>query len=879
MRKLRGGIFLLVSLFIVGGLIFKGVPSVLAAQPGVNIGSHHSEFDQAANLVGPGGWVVVMATPGDCPWLSQMIKSYNVNVIIRGHYPGQNFAGQNGTNWAISWAYTLASMDTGGKKIFFMPLNEPNQTGSGDYQPQKVVIDYTNKLINQFNKLGIRGSKVELLSPMFNSNRPDVAGYINELLRQEPNFFQKFDGISMNLYDVEKNPGEVFQYPTGKIPLDNASNFGYVVSNLYHVSNKLVYGVEAGVVHPNEGVIYRDEYLKPFVEKAERSLGSVMFAVFSYDPEHQEKSWNIFKSGTAGAYHPSLDAQVTFGAPTPAPSAITTLLNKAKAEGLNLTRCHPDGCGLATSINYCSTYGEGRVSGDTSQLRIESPDGDLAPAVSDPIRLIQKEELKYPDSGPRKVTRGLFLEHFGQITLPYVKSIAQYLAGDLIYNSGQTEPSVLTKLLTQGDQDAYRKGYWLNCKNGVYCNGQNADQKKCPNQANECTILTDQGRMEITTIPLKPLAREFSEYPSYLQALKQWQKNSLSKYWKEIPLFANPVTLVNKENGGSINVNSCPSFNEQDSTVAIKVPWVRALRDVSETLNKLLVSKINDSPRNLSSTPTTKTASSLFLPSQKNNFLAQADCNHLQITGKRYKGPLCDQCDYRGFTPQPGSVPSKQVCQPPGHPPPRQLSDPQPLPIETNNGHQRLKGPTKTLFCNKWKTSVENRNGKQVTVTKCVDGLAAYNISDPLWLYVNYPYLTTIASNLVFANNGAFRIFVSDKGETARWFETGSSEISFCASIYDNALRGHFIAEGMSPDVANSFRTSVIHNVALAPYPGQAGRSYFSNNKHINQGQCALGDVVENVKIYPPYIGGIMNAVDMISQCLPTDNNESFCHR
>ncbi len=974
MRKVREGLFLFISLFIVGGLFFKGVPSVLAAQPGINIGSHHSEFDQAANLVGPGGWVVVMATPGDCPWLSQMIRSHNVNVIIRGHYPDQNFAGQSGTNWAISWAYTLASMDTGGKKVFFMPLNEPNQTGSGDYQPPAVVINYTNKLINQFNKLGIRGSKVELLSPMFNSNRPDVAGYINALLSQEPNFFQKFDSISMNLYDVENYPGDVF-HKQDQVPVTDASKFRSLL-RLYRAENKPVYGVEAGVVHPNEGVVYRDEYLKPFVEKAERSLGSVMFAVFSYDPEHQEP-WNIFNSQTAEAYRNfPHNGQVAFGAPSP--KSALALLNQAKAEGLNLTRCHPDGCGLATSADFCSVYGGGinQAAGDFYQPRVEPVEGDVASAISDPVRLIQKEEIKYPDSGPRNVARGLFLEEFGGITIPYARSIAQYLAGDLIYNGRQTNPSVLTRLLTINEKDAYRKKYWTNCKNGVYCNGYNSDLKRCPNQANECALLTTEGRIEISAIPPKPLAKDFSSYAVYLQALNKWKTNPLSKYWKDIPLFANPITFV----GGALSVDACPPFSDQGSTVHTKFPWLKALRDVSQTLNNLLVSKSNDSQVSMSR-PSTKTASSLLLPPKTDNshkFLAEADCSQMknifqasirpyevkrvggglsvcweftarsndsnysvgdwglmviaqaagqtktryapmlggasnvigtngvrldchmgtfggpfffpgisdpqkvslsfQITGGRCKGALCGVCDYRNFI-QSSGQPFKLVCRPPAPPEARQLADPQPVPVEIS-GHQRLRGPVRKLYCNKWvptgKSYVDG-NGNRVPAMECKEGRTSYNVSDPLWVYVYYPYLNTIAANLVYKERGAFRIFVSDRAQTKDWFQAGTSNISFCASVYDDVLRGHFLAEGMSPDVVNSFKSDVMHNVALSPW---TSRDYFSNNNdHFNRGQCALGDHVEDVKLYPPYLGGIMNAVDMVSQCLNTDNNEPFCRR
>ncbi len=955
--------------------------SVLAAQPGINIGAHHSEFDQAARLVGPGGWVVVMATPGDCPWLSQMIKTHNVNVIIRGHYPGQQFSGQNGKNWAVSWAYTLASMDTGGKKVFFMPLNEPNQTGSGDYQSPSTVVSYTNELINQFNKLGIRESKVKLLSPMFNSNRPDVASYINQLLGIEPNFFQKFDGISMNMYDVEDHPGDVFS-KGDQVPVTNVARYSSLL-NLYRAPNKPVYGVEAGVF--SGGVVYNDEYLAPFVQAAIDRLPSVMFAVFSYDPEHHQQ-WNIFASKTADVYRRNQGkGRLVTGAS--GSQDINQLLQKAKSEGLNLVKCHPQGCGLATSTNYCESHGGGTslVSGDVTQPRIEPVQGDIASAISDPVRLIQKEELKYPETGPRKVSRGLFLEQFGGITVPYARSIAQFLGGDLIYNGGQSNPSVLSKLLTLRQKDTLRAKYWLNCKNGVYCNGQINDPKRCPNQANECVVFTDKGMLNITDIPLKPLIQNYSNRKAYIQALNDWLQKPNTEYWKEIPLFANPVTQVM----GALSVDSCPSFTDQGSTVHTKFPWLKALLDVSKVLNDVLVPKRNGA--DISESSTTKIASNLPLPTEEkpvskdtslladsqseddcsqmgkifwanikplnvrqvygglsvcwqfeagsndpnysvgdwglvvyasvgettksryspmlggaNNVIGKGHTVHLectygtfggpfffpgvtsinqvklsfQITGGRCKGTLCGKCDYRNFINSGSGHPVESVCRPPGHPTPRLIADPHPVPVEIE-GHQRLRGPGKKLYCNKWvptgKTYIDG-NGNRVPVMECKDGRTSYNVSDPLWVYLYYPYLNSIAANLVYKERGVFRIFVSDEAETAHWFDAGTSNISFCASIYDDVLRGHFLAEGLPIEEVNSFKSDVMHNVALAPWPPST--PYFSSrNGHPNQGQCAANDSVENVKLYPPYLGGIMNAVDLVSQCLTIDNHAPFCKK
>ncbi len=961
---------------VVAGLVFLSFFAglVVAADPGVNIGARHEQLNQAAGLVGPGGWVVTMATPGDCSFIEQA-SNKGVNLVIRGHYPGQNYQSEAGKNWAISWAYTLANAKLG-SKVYFMPLNEPNQEGTGDYQTPGTTALYTKALIDNFNQLQIRGSKVYLLSPMLNSNHPNIGGYVNQL---PSGFFNQFDGVAMNLYDTEDVPGAVFRYPTGKIPMDNASDFGYVLNNLYRAGGKPVYGVESGVIHHPEGVVYRDEYLVEFVKKAQSArLPAVMAAPFSYDPEHQE-SWNIFTSDTAKAYRK--------GGRNPEPVSggqygTDDLIKMAKDKGINLVRCGENSCGLATSQEYCTTYAGSF--GDASAKRQVVETSDLSYSMTDPVRILQKDRLIPPDPGPRDVTRGTFLEHFNNISLPYVKSTAKYLAGDLIYNSEVTEPSLLSVLMSSNLKDEMMAQYWSNCKNHVYCTGTDSNPQQCPNDADECLVYKDDGLpFHIQDIPRKPLKREYRDLSKYYQDLKAWKLLPLSKYWYQIPIFANPDTVVTD----AVEVQACPAFTEVASTVELKVPWVSALKDISAftkdflqshqslglsakpSMSVKLADKDKASPSKLTANQTstnrqpTKVLADNQRPAdscaalwqqgimlkqegnsvcwqlhvQRNNsypgasnynmsdwrfrvtvvnnqtgevftskehFITGGDSNwdraggqtidcHMvgdpniplngvslqdmsvswQFIDGSFTGP--DQsCNpkHSGLT---GMAPGEQTCQVPNPPMTKDDPDPEAIAIEVD-GHTRLKGPTKTLKCS-W---VVDANGEW----KCKgdNSLPAYNVDDPFWLYLKIPYLTTIANNLV-GQDGLFRILANQKIIPVDWRLAAKADLNYCASVYDQVLRGHFISEGAQPQDLSNFNTSVIDNASLAPYSYTGdSQPYFESEpgRSRNQAQCALGQTTTNLHVYPVAIGGVQQAIDDIAKCQVNPNiDKEFCRQ
>lgn len=77
------------TVLIVLTLFFLSANTAFAQnKAGINIGTKYSDLDQAISVVGPGGWIVVIAGgTGNCSLQDVLDRanSANVNVIIRGH--------------------------------------------------------------------------------------------------------------------------------------------------------------------------------------------------------------------------------------------------------------------------------------------------------------------------------------------------------------------------------------------------------------------------------------------------------------------------------------------------------------------------------------------------------------------------------------------------------------------------------------------------------------------------------------------------------------------------------------------------------------------------------------------------------------------------
>lgn len=308
MKKVLFSLLIPISVFLLG-------PKAVFAQNklGVNIAARRDEFDQAAKLVGAGGWVVVMASPGDAAELNKILATHSeVNIILRGHCPSDPLGPDNEVNrkFALTWAATLGAIDTAGRRIYFMPWNEPNMTrecgGAGDdfdatnTECAPYVVEYVRNLRRYFNDAGLLDKKVALISPMVNQHHANYAAFIHALGGRS--FFGQFSGVTMNLYNNE-NCAEARCH---------ADRYHEVLASV-GLDGLSVFAAELGVIAPSgscgAGVsdcpVFEDFRMRELIESSYPTWRGdsdfVMFSPLSYNPEVNASSW-IWGSSTADFY-------------------------------------------------------------------------------------------------------------------------------------------------------------------------------------------------------------------------------------------------------------------------------------------------------------------------------------------------------------------------------------------------------------------------------------------------------------------------------------------------------------------------------------------------------------------------------------------------
>lgn len=600
-------------------------PSVSAQNKiGVNIGDHFQEFSQAAGVVGSGGYVVVMAGPGDCASLQAILNQSSAqNIIIRGQTPGSNsIISANPDAVAKSWALTLGNLDTKGKKVYFMPWNEPNGPGAGDVASENSVKSFTDSLQKHLNNSGsqkLRGNKVILLAPMINQFQAGFENYLANL--GGGSYFNQFDGLSMNLYDNQNCGSPLCSTDFHQ----NASRWQSVANQSYQAPSKPIYALESGVVVG--GPTYNDPLLSRFYDAVmpsswQPSGNFVMSAVFSYDPEHEDP-WNLYSApqtlSVFNKYKKSGSVPNISGFNL---SAFQNFISSEKNKG-TIIDC-AGSCGIAPKEypQACYSSGGGGLQ-DFENGRLFTParvveTGDLLEALSDTSLLVQNEIFK---GIPRTITRGGFFADFEDLSIPFAKELTRYLAGPFIKEPGQNSnlqikrfnafpnpdnAGVLAKLYPEGAQDYLRHLYRWKCgnsasdSNGYYCSRYTIGvAKDCPGpESNEClfsdgTEIADGLRKPLAQDPKYKFANGKFNSSLYEKDLSVWNLPSNKKnrkLWQEIPLVSNPNTLV----GQAIFMDACPaplSANRGETLISTRTPWVSALKDVSQNLNDLLVPK------------------------------------------------------------------------------------------------------------------------------------------------------------------------------------------------------------------------------------------------------------------------------------------------
>ncbi|HUV71745.1 MAG TPA: hypothetical protein VMW25_01935 [Clostridia bacterium] len=270
------------------GLLSSSTAAALAQnKAGINIAARHDYFGQAAEIVGPGGWIVVMACPGDGDKIYQWLEQYPyINLIIRGHFSPL----KPDAKLAQAWANTLASILStlpNPRKIYFVPWNEPNQVESRDFVPENELEAYITTLKQSFEQTGVLNKGVWLLSPSMNPSNPSFPGYVKNL---GSGFFQQFHGIALSLYDTCNFCDNHYQNPIHSPQL--LTEMG--------VAGKEIYGVESGTggdffyykqAPDKNSFLYK--FTNNFLKNSPYQVK--MFALPAYDLGGEiGHSWNLF---------------------------------------------------------------------------------------------------------------------------------------------------------------------------------------------------------------------------------------------------------------------------------------------------------------------------------------------------------------------------------------------------------------------------------------------------------------------------------------------------------------------------------------------------------------------------------------------------------
>lgn len=536
------------SLFCLVALFTKPTFAFAENKVGVNIGDHFSDFGKAVNLVGDGGWVVIMACPGDGDKIAKLVTDYpKVNLVIRGHYPSQIPTEEN-NKLAKLWTATLASIPSP-NKIYFMPWNEPNHENEGGGPTAgNVTYQYSQFLKSQLESAGILGSKIILLSPMVDKlNDSFVNGSFFTNPGGKSGFYSLFNGSSINEYD-QFNPGPC----TAAAPQNNCKYNEIGIPGPY-------YSLESGVAGTCTPPCYRDSELRQMLETSWNKWSTdpnfKMFAIFSYDP-HRAGEWDIFESGLATENYLRNIRQTgcCTQAITPVSSStgLTACPGKLNSFYINSeSECTECGSmiGACKPIVEPVTYGEEK-SKDTISIN---------------------EEAKYSKRNDACITSNFS----GKISItnfeiPFVNNLNKFFLGPYVDNpkARLAKPSpdpmkdsgVLEKLLSSEYQDKLKRDFLVEII-------ARASESK--------------GRYKFFRIEGMSPQQILTKFDSGAT-----DPNFINVIWPQVPLFAN------EETEGEV-VFSGSGFEKPDNIVKTAVPEVYRLNKASELFAKIVGTKNN----------------------------------------------------------------------------------------------------------------------------------------------------------------------------------------------------------------------------------------------------------------------------------------------
>ncbi len=534
-------VFLSIPLFI-GLFFFSAGPAWGQNKAGINIGDHWQEFDQAARIVGAGGWIVVMACPGDGDKIAENIAKHpKINLVIRGHYPGTT----PNAALAKAWAATLGAIPTP-NKIYFMPWNEPNQEGAADYGEPSAVIQYIGDLRTAFGSL--LGNKVILLSPMMNPSNPSFPGYIEKL---GGSFFGQFEGIALSLYDTCNGCGNKYNDPMKSPEL--LVEMG--------VSGKAIFGVESGTAgpffyftQPPDSGSYLYRFVNNFIKN---SPGAVrMFAIPSYDLAGERgHAWSLYSPSVVTG----LLAGAENGGTTPAGGgSFTTSLNKCP--GKNYTF-------------YAQNEGECTECGGGSSLLVCKPipaDNFGEEYSKEALKLVETVHREAAPTGTageycatKQFTGDVSAEN---ASLPLVHDLNLYYLGPYVDNlqarAAKTDLDpikdfgVFEKLAPKALQDELKIKFLAQVSRG----GSRYQNFK------------------VNGVPAAAITQRFLEIKEKSSALSKTDLNFLKEIWAQVPLFAN------EESEGEIVLEGAGITG----SIKTSVPEVYRLNQVTALIAKMI---------------------------------------------------------------------------------------------------------------------------------------------------------------------------------------------------------------------------------------------------------------------------------------------------
>lgn len=266
---------------------------------GINIGDHYDEFDRAAQTGAT--WIYVMMKPQDADKLVAWQNQFpTIKIMVRGHYPDQGGSSLT-ADYAREWAEKLKNLS---RPVYFVPVNEPNNPSeSVTGVPASKVKEYTENLINELtakNLLTGPNKKVILLSPSIDIFTLSDSGsqYITDLGGWS--YFQKFEGICLNLYG--QFDGNVVDSNAPLIKKGQGyreflkTNFG---ADEAQSQSMKIYACETGVLKLQDAKVKYKENAAEIVTYFNlmktvwgNDPNFVMYAIFSYDPaNYSAPSW------------------------------------------------------------------------------------------------------------------------------------------------------------------------------------------------------------------------------------------------------------------------------------------------------------------------------------------------------------------------------------------------------------------------------------------------------------------------------------------------------------------------------------------------------------------------------------------------------------